>query len=150
VNSQETPDEQSAERTFEETDTMVWIASILEIRAMNPWNVLVRIKWFYRPDDLPNGRQPYHGTNEIINSHQQDIIDVQTVAGRANIIHWNENDDMQDANGIKSLFWRQIYNHITDKLSVSTSTVIALIEIDNKVALYVWTALQSRYGHVLV
>jgi len=92
--------------TFTVSDTF-WVASILEVRAKDGWTVFARIEWFYRPDDLPDGRQPYHGTNEIIKSPWQDIIDVRIVTSRANVTHWNEEEDTQDAENISGLYWRR-------------------------------------------
>lgn len=152
INSQESShfsSDESIETTFDETDAAVWVATILEIRAKDPSTVYSRIEWFFRPNDLPNGRLSYHGTNEIIKSARQDIIDVQAVAGRANVVHWNEDDDTQDANGIDGLYWRQTFDHVTSKLSVFTSTYHTH-ELENKIALRMQRALQSRYHHVLV
>jgi hypothetical protein len=56
-----------------------WVARILEIRASDEHHVYARVYWMYSPDELPpgtidrmktvQGRQPYHGTNELIASN---------------------------------------------------------------------------------
>jgi hypothetical protein len=56
-----------------------WVAHILEIRASDEHHVYARVYWMYWPDELPHGtiyrkkrvhgRQPYHGTNELIASN---------------------------------------------------------------------------------
>jgi hypothetical protein len=56
-----------------------WVARILEIRASDEHHVYARIYWMYWPDELPQGthdgkktvqgRQPYHGLNELIASN---------------------------------------------------------------------------------
>jgi hypothetical protein len=56
-----------------------WVARILEIRASDEHHVYARVCWMYWPDELPpgtidrkktiQGRQPYHGTNELIASN---------------------------------------------------------------------------------
>lgn len=56
-----------------------WVARILEIRASDEHHVYARIYWMYSPDELPagtidgkksvQGRQPYHGHNELIASN---------------------------------------------------------------------------------
>ncbi|PNP56429.1 hypothetical protein FNYG_15348 [Fusarium nygamai] len=63
-----------------------WVARILEICASDEHHVYARIYWMYWPDELPHGtvylknkmqgRQPYHGTNELIASNHMDIINV--------------------------------------------------------------------------
>jgi hypothetical protein len=57
----------------------LWVAYILEIRAKDEHHVYARIYWMYSPDELPKGtfdgknlvqgRQPYHGQNELIASN---------------------------------------------------------------------------------
>src|SRR5271168_5241059 len=70
VNSQEQPEDttkeedEAAAKTIDDTDNTLWVANVVEVRAQNAWNVWVRIEWFYRPDELPGGRQPYHGRRE--------------------------------------------------------------------------------------
>lgn len=56
-----------------------WVARILEIRAADEHHVYARVYWMYWPDELPHGtldgkktvqgRQPYHGQNELIASN---------------------------------------------------------------------------------
>ncbi len=56
-----------------------WVARILEIRAADEHHVYARVYWMYWPDELPSGtldgkktvqgRQPYHGQNELIASN---------------------------------------------------------------------------------
>jgi hypothetical protein len=56
-----------------------WVARILEIRASDEHHVYARVYWMYWPDELPQGthdgrktiqgRQPYHGINELVASN---------------------------------------------------------------------------------
>lgn len=56
-----------------------WVARILEIRASDEHHVYARVYWMYWPDELPQGthdgrktiqgRQPYHGLNELVASN---------------------------------------------------------------------------------
>ena len=125
VNSLEPPedgvkeDEDPPSKTIDETDNTLWVAAVIEVRAQSPWNVWARVEWFYRPDELPVGRQPYHGKREVIKSPVQDIISAHAVAGHADVTHWEEMDDSQDSDGIDGLFWRQTYDPTTNKLSVA-------------------------------
>ena len=124
VNSQEQEEDGTKEedeapaKTIDETDNTLWVAEVVEVRAQNAWNVWVRIEWFYRPDELPGGRRPYHGRREVIRSPVQDIISAHTVAGHADVTHWDEMDDTKDSDGIDGLFWRQAFDPSTGKLSV--------------------------------
>ncbi|GKU07859.1 unnamed protein product [Fusarium langsethiae] len=101
-----------------------WVARILEIRASNEHNVYARVYWMYWPDELPSvtiyhkmrvrGRQPYHGTNELIASNHMDIINVVSVTAPAIVNQWIESDDEEIE---AALYWRQAYDCRKPQLS---------------------------------
>ncbi|CAG1979606.1 unnamed protein product [Fusarium graminearum] len=80
-----------------------WVARILDICASSEHNVYARVYWMYWPEELPSstiyhkmrvqGRQSYHGTNELIAS--------------------NYNDEEIEV----GLYWRQAYSYTTSQLS---------------------------------
>ncbi len=112
----------------------VWVAQILEIRALDERHVYARVCWMYSPDELPAGRRPYYGKNEIIVSnhrmwatiateafaltHAVDIINVLSIVHRAKVSQWIEADDEEIPDG---LYWRQAFDCGTSQLSVCTS-----------------------------
>ncbi|KAF9767716.1 hypothetical protein IL306_015080, partial [Fusarium sp. DS 682] len=101
-----------------------WVARVLEIRASDEHHVYARVHWMYWPDELPErtldgkmtvqGRQPYHGANELIASNHMDIIHVSSVTEPVTVNQWIESDDeeIQDA-----LYWRQAYDCRNSQLS---------------------------------
>ncbi|RAR15525.1 ebs-bah-phd-like protein [Stemphylium lycopersici] len=90
-----------------------WLAKILEARAGNASRVYLRVYWVYRPEDLPGGRQPYHGGGELIVSNHMDIIEADTLDAVADVVHWN--DDLESMALLASqLYYRQSYD-ITKK-----------------------------------
>ncbi|KAF2001214.1 hypothetical protein P154DRAFT_521930 [Amniculicola lignicola CBS 123094] len=91
-----------------------WVGKVLEVRGEDMYNVFVRVVWFYRPEDLPGGRQPYHGENELIASNETAIIEAATVQGRVVVNHWVEQDNRSERLYDSDLFWRQTYD-VTDK-----------------------------------
>jgi hypothetical protein len=68
-----------------------WVARILEIRASDEHNVFARVFWMYSPDELPKGtrdgnkfvqgRQPYHGSRELIASNHSKQAACTTLVG---------------------------------------------------------------------
>ena len=76
IQRQKNPDEAMQPRKRSDDD---WVARILEIRAIDEHHVYARVYWMYWPDELPSGtqdgkkyvqgRQPYHGRNELIASN---------------------------------------------------------------------------------
>ncbi|KAL0257521.1 hypothetical protein SLS55_008335 [Diplodia seriata] len=91
-----------------------WVAKVLEVRAASEQHVFLRVFWMYRPEDLPGGRRPYHGANEVIASNRMQIIDALTVNGKADLKHWAEDDD-GDVLGADQLFWRQTFDWANGK-----------------------------------
>ncbi|KAL7269341.1 hypothetical protein RUND412_008004 [Rhizina undulata] len=94
-------------------DTKFWVARVLEIRAVDESHVYLRVYWLYWPEELPGGRQPYHGQKELIASNHMEIIDAMTVSGRANVKHWMELDEDEE---LPDLFWRQKFDFQTQSL----------------------------------
>ena len=78
---------------------------MLEVRAKDNQHVYLRVFWLYWPDELPHGRQPYHGANELIMSNAMDIVDAMTVAAPAEVTQWDEEKDEQEDLGQR--FFRQ-------------------------------------------
>ena len=90
-----------------------WKAKVLEVRALDPEHVYVRVAWLNRPEDLPSGRKAWHGKNELVPTNQMDIIDAMAVNGRLDVKAWEEDDDNF---AIKDdFFWRQTYDFVNTK-----------------------------------
>ena len=89
----------------------------MEIRANDAEHVYLRVLWYYWPDELPGGRRYYHGKDELVASNHMEIIHATTVAGRATVYHWEENDGSEELEGF---FWRQRFDATTRKLTVGS------------------------------
>lgn len=94
-----------------------WKAKVLEVRALDPEHVYVRVAWLNRPEDLAGGRKPHHGATELIPSNQMDIIDAMAINGAVGVQHWNEeeDEDEQSMPEEERYFWRQTYDHANTK-----------------------------------
>ena len=101
----------------EHSSLQFWKAKIWEIRAIDKHNVFALVSWFDRPDDLPGGRQAYHGRYELIATTQMAIIHADTIQETVSIKHWDENDADPDV-GQKEYYWRQIQAHDLKSLTV--------------------------------
>ncbi|KAF8245905.1 BAH-domain-containing protein, partial [Wilcoxina mikolae CBS 423.85] len=95
-------------------DSKFWVARVLEIRAEDEAHVYLRVYWMYWPEELPSGRQYYHGAKELVASNHMEIVDAMTVSGRANVKHWLELDEDED---LPDLFWRQKFDYPTQSLT---------------------------------
>lgn len=96
-------------------DKKFWVARVLEIRAVDEAHVYLRVYWLYWPEELPGGRQYYHGAKELVASNHMEIIDAMTVTGRAEVKHWMELDHDEI---LPDLFWRQKFDYPSQTLLV--------------------------------
>ncbi|KAI4147310.1 MAG: hypothetical protein L6R39_003154 [Caloplaca ligustica] len=96
------------------------IARILEIRALDPQNVYVRVYWLYRPEDIPGGRRDYHGSRELISTNHMEIVDALRVLSPVQVFHWKEEDKTQLPK--EGVYWRQKYNIIMQEVSTPLHT----------------------------
>ncbi|KAI1376287.1 hypothetical protein F4677DRAFT_445545 [Hypoxylon crocopeplum] len=101
-----------------------WVARILEIRASDEHHVYARVYWMYWPDELPpgtqdgkkfiQGRQWYHGANELIASNHMDVINVVSVTAAATVNQWDETNEEEVQ---PALYWRQAFDVRSMELS---------------------------------
>ncbi|XXG94055.1 hypothetical protein Hte_000306 [Hypoxylon texense] len=101
-----------------------WVARILEIRASDEHHVYARVYWMYWPDELPTGtldgkksvqgRQWYHGANELIASNHMDVINVVSVTAAATVNQWDETNEEEVQ---PALYWRQAFDVRSMELS---------------------------------
>lgn len=106
-----------------------WLAKILEIRAGDSSHVFLRVFWIYRPEDLPGGRQPHHGSTEVIVSNHMDVIEAVTVQSLADTVYWNDDPDSLPLPA-DQLFFRQSYD-VTKRLHPFTVSISRSISIIN-------------------
>lgn len=106
-----------------------WIAHVLEVRAADEQHVFLRVNWLYRPEDLPEGRQPYHGAAELVPSNFMQVIDAMAVDGSVKVRRWHEENE--DEEPIEDgLFFRQWYDNTKKKLSVRPVQHLPTVAID--------------------
>lgn len=96
-----------------------WIGRVMEVRAGDPQHVYVRILWFCHPEDVPGGRQPWHGQRELIASNWMEIVDALTVDGRAEVVPYSEEEELPDS----QFYWRQTMDYQKSKNQLSVSSI---------------------------
>ena len=102
-----------------------WVGKVLEIRAQGPSHVFLRVLWLYWPEELPvEGRRDYHATSELIASNLMEIMDAMTVTDKAEVAHVRE---LYDEPPTEGLFWRQKFDFLSNKLSVSDPFLVVLV-----------------------
>ena len=111
-----------------EEEHAFWPAKILEIRAADASNVFARIYWLYWPEDLREGRQYYHGDNELFASNHMDVVDVLTISEKIDVMHFQETSEKVPPPDLR--FWRQKYDCVRKTLSVRAENAYPLRIID--------------------
>lgn len=84
----------------------------------------------YWPDELPigagkaadlvnqkSGRRKYHGKYELVASNDLQVLDVLSLAGKADVSQYLEEEE--DVPIGTKMYWRQTFNRETQELSVS-------------------------------
>jgi hypothetical protein len=86
-----------------------WKAKVLEVRALDPQHVYIRVSWLNRPEDMAGGRQDFHGEKELVPTNQMDIIDAMSVNGKFCLKHWDEIRDIgqDDTSETDVYYWRE-------------------------------------------
>ncbi|KAL8938301.1 MAG: hypothetical protein Q9216_003963 [Gyalolechia sp. 2 TL-2023] len=92
------------------------VGRIIEIRAADPQNVYARVFWVLRPEDVPGGRQPYHGEDELISSNLMEIVDALTFKKPVRVVHWMQDDGTPRRAPEEGFYWRQKWDWIAEKL----------------------------------
>ncbi|SCV61283.1 uncharacterized protein FFFS_15852 [Fusarium fujikuroi] len=97
-----------------------WVAIVLEKAQTATEEAHRRVL----PEDLPlgtvdgdkktQGRQPYHGVNELIASNHMDIINVVSIEGLAAVDEWIDSDTNKVP---EDLYWRQEFDCRNSQLS---------------------------------
>ena len=91
------------------------IGHILEIKSQDQYRIYLRLYWMYRPEDLPQGRQHYHGRDEMIATDHMAIADASNIVKHAFVAHWIEAKGEVQPQG---LYWRQQFKTVMEALSV--------------------------------
>lgn len=106
--------------------TGTWVAQVLEIRAADSYHVYLRLFWMYWPDELPGGRETYHGPYELIASNHMEIVDAMTVADKADVLHMEDDSSTPTCD----LYWRQTLDFLTNKLNVRCIAIFQCWNVD--------------------
>lgn len=109
-----------------------WVGRLLEVRAADAAHVWVRVFWMYWPDEIPenavyageaggkdgNKGREFYGYGELVASNHMDVVDATTIAGRAEVEQWMEEEEGEEMVFEDKLYWRQKFDYPSKTLSV--------------------------------
>jgi hypothetical protein len=106
-----------------------WVAKIIEIRArknngQEP-TVFVKVNWFYWPEELPGGRMPWHGKNELVLSNHSAVLGARCISELVSVQEYSEKTKQYGT--LRTLWWRTTYDCMTKRSSVSHPSLVYLV-----------------------
>eukprot|EP00045_Choanoeca_perplexa_P009723 m.94862 g.94862 ORF g.94862 m.94862 type:complete len:204 (-) comp15006_c0_seq1:1453-2064(-) len=103
-----------------------FVAKVERIYTNAASQVNIDVCWFYRPEELPCGRKPYHGRDEVITSDHRDTVKVETINSKA-VVHTIEAYEQRDSTPlhnagyiIPEFFSRSFYHYKEQHLKEPT------------------------------
>lgn len=102
------PEDPTDEEVLASYDPLAWerenfyLGMIADVRADNAQEVYLRILYAYWPEELPQGRQSYHGMKEVIMSNHMDIKEAHTIGSKVEVVQVDDSVEYIDA-----VYWRQ-------------------------------------------
>ena len=76
----------------------------------------VKVCWFYRPEQTPEGRQKHHSEAELMASFHHDLVNLDSLVDKVNVYDSvDEYDHGVCRRGAHDYFYRFFYNHVTRK-----------------------------------
>ena len=94
-----------------------YVGKIIQARAKSANQVYILIAYLYWPEEIPleqrkqkNFYQGAYAKGELILSNDFAIIDATTISSKADILHWNEEDDSALGTAPER-YWRQTFNN---------------------------------------
>eukprot|EP00049_Salpingoeca_infusionum_P007235 m.117676 g.117676 ORF g.117676 m.117676 type:complete len:238 (-) comp13631_c1_seq1:454-1167(-) len=71
-------------------ETTDFVAKIKAVYTDSNSGIHVEVQWYYRPEDLPSKRKPYHAVDELVESNHTDKIPPQTVHCKCRVLTLDE------------------------------------------------------------
>lgn len=63
-----------------------YIARVEEFESGKDQELMVNVRWYYRPEDAQGGRKSFHGEREVFLSNHYTTLSVDTIEGRC-VVH---------------------------------------------------------------
>ncbi|XP_047318199.1 chromatin remodeling protein EBS-like [Impatiens glandulifera] len=95
-----------------ENNNTPYVARVEKIEADSRNNVIVRVRWYYRPEESIGGRRLFHGAKELFLSDHYDVQSAYTIEGKC-VVHSFKNYTKLDNVGLEDYYCRFEYKSAT-------------------------------------
>lgn len=94
-----------------EPDNRPYIARVKNFGTDSEGNPMVRVRWYYWPEEATGGRKQFHGAKELFWSDHCDTQSTRTIEGKC-IVHSLKDYTRLEAVGVEDYYSR--FNYIAD------------------------------------
>ena len=90
-------------------DKKTYIARVEKFDTGMKGNSMVKVRWYYKPEQTDAGRREFHGKKEVFLSDQYGTCSANTIIGKC-IVHTFEDYVQLEGEGAKDYYSRFEYN----------------------------------------
>ena len=80
-----------------ESNTPPYVARVVKMEADGSNNLIVRVRWYYRPEESVGGRLEFHGANELFLSDHYDTQSANTIEAKCTVHTFEDYTKLEDA-----------------------------------------------------
>lgn len=102
-----------------ESNTPPYVARVVKIEADSSNNLIVRVRWYYRPEESVGGRLEFHGAKELFLSDHYDIQSAHTIEGKCTVHSFEDYTKLEDVTA-EDYYYRFQYRAASGVVSPNT------------------------------
>ncbi|XP_057764975.1 chromatin remodeling protein EBS-like [Salvia miltiorrhiza] len=79
-----------------ESNTAPYVGRVVKIEADGSNNLVVRVRWYYRPEESVGGRLDFHGEKELFLSDHYDVQSAHTIEAKCTVHSFEDYTKLED------------------------------------------------------
>ncbi|PIN21324.1 hypothetical protein CDL12_05960 [Handroanthus impetiginosus] len=111
-----------------EKNSAPYVARVEKIEADTLNNVIVQVRWYYRPEETVGGRRQFHGAKELFLSDHYDVQSADTIEGKCTIHSFSNYTRLENVMP-EDYYSRFIYKPATGAFAAHTVLVYCKCEM---------------------
>ena len=105
-----------------EPDKQAYVARVEKFETGMKGKSMVKVRWYYRPEQTDAGRREFHGIKEVFLSDQYGTCSADAIRGKCIVHSFEDYIQLKDV-GAKDYYSRFEYNTVTKKFNPATVEV---------------------------
>ncbi|KAL1832265.1 hypothetical protein ACET3Z_001916 [Daucus carota] len=111
-----------------EPDKRPYVARVEKIESDTGNNVMVKVRWYYRPEEASGGRRQFHGAKELFLSDHYDTQSAYTIEGKCIVHSFKDYTKLEDV-GAEDYYSRFEYKAATKEFTPDRVAVYCKCEM---------------------